>query len=458
MDTDDGKWNIHSKYLQVLFQFVDKNSIKCNVVGMICCCSMAILCFLSLAGLAMFIHAETNVTQLQIGDSLANSSALITANSSVSQLIVRDMSPGCLVYKTAAIPPIITDKLVPKYLSASYTSSLRQHFNYLGEMKPIYLLSGSIIHYNVSITSTQRLSASHSACLYLFENVSQFETFITDTYSLEQIIDSHCFTPAVTREPTLASHSFTISNAGQYYVAIELQNSVMVKANASVVRVYYNTEGLSAYCSNTSECQIEICHKFLCSHSSTNYIVVHAPAEGNIQYDLTTAAMYGAKYGLFCTFIAFGSFFCCCCCWCYCFLLLISCAYILDDSDETFEGRRYSQLNESTDDFIQSETPPQQQLSMQRNNSRIEPHPMSLLEPEHQENIRNVNFLSFANINRNTSDHNKIGDLSFSDALSRRDFQLENFSADSQSELQVIHRNTQERSDDKITLAEGIID
>lgn len=144
-------------------------------------------------------------------------------------------------------------------------------------MKPIYLLCGSIIHYNLSITSTQRLNASHSACLYLFENASQFETFITDTYFLVQIIDSHCFTPAATREPTLASHSFTISNAGQYYVAIELQNGVMVKANASVVRVYYNTEGLSAYCSNASECQIEKCHKFLCSHSSTTYIVVHAP-------------------------------------------------------------------------------------------------------------------------------------------------------------------------------------
>ena len=428
--------------------------MKASAFWVTCCCGMAILCFLSLAGLAMLFHAETYVTQLQIGDDLANSSALITANSSVSQLIVQGMPPGCLVYKTAAIPPTITEQLVPKYLSASYTSSLHQHFNYLGEMKPIYLLSGSIIHYNLSITSTQRLNASHSACLYLFENASQFETFITDTYFLVQIIDSHCFTPAATREPTLASHSFTISNAGQYYVAIELQNGVMVKANASVVRVYYNTEGLSAYCSNASECQIEKCHKFLCSHSSTTYIVVHAPAEGNIQYDLTTAAIYGTNYGLFCAPIVFGSLFCYCC---YCIFCCTLCILCQDYRNKTFKGRRYSHLNKSTDDFIQSETPPQERLSTNKNISGNEPRPMSLHETEYQENTCNVNFLSVANVNSNTSNCDRI-DLSLSDTSPKRDYQLQNLSADSHPELQVVHWDTQEKSDDKITFVEGIID
>ena len=294
-------------------------------------------------------------THLQVGDLLSNSSALIKANYSVSSATFF-MAPEGTVYVTTTKPPTITDYLPPKNLSVSSESiSIRYDFNYLGYIAPIYLLPGSVLHYNVSIMSNERLDSSYSACLYLFTSLAQFQNFllfwIEDNNSSTTI--SYCFTSAVTpRQPTLASHSFNIEEAAKYYVGIELVSGVIVMANTSVERAYYDTRGLSPHCNMVQFCYIDICDELLCSHSSSSatYIVIQAPADSNIQYELITAALSGANYAYFILAFSLGIFsFCCCFICCCCCFASASC------SDDSSEERSYFQLrNDDNSEFENS--------------------------------------------------------------------------------------------------------
>ncbi|XP_019854550.1 PREDICTED: uncharacterized protein LOC109583576 isoform X1 [Amphimedon queenslandica] len=311
-----------------------------------CCLTLSCIAIVIFLGIRNPVAGPT--TSLQVGDILSNSSALIKANYSVSSATFF-MLPEGTVYVTATEPPKITDHLPPKHLSVG---SIRYDLNYLGLVTPIYLLPGSILHYNVSITSNERLDSSYSACLYLFTSLTRFQNFLSfvENDNSSNMI-SYCFTSPVTpRQPTLASHSFDIVEASKYYVGVELVSgvNVIMMANVSVVRVYYDTRGLSPHCNMVQFCYIDICDELLCSHSSSSatYILVQAPADSSIQYEITTAALFGANYAYFLLALSLGNFSFCCCFICYYCCCIALRSLSIDDSSE---GRNYSRLKNYDD-------------------------------------------------------------------------------------------------------------
>ena len=233
--------------------------------------------------------------EIEIGDILGNSSFLIQISSQTSSTVTfysNEEPFRSTILLFDRIPSTITDYLdfplqqLP-LLSGQSESVYRGDFNCLGSNEPIYLLSGSSIEYNLTLTLIKSIDTVYPACLYLFTNETHYKNFLMPIQNNYLYNDSHCFfMPQVTQGAAVtASHSFEIANAGQYYVGIQLQSGVTVQANASVVRVYYNTRstGLQQQttCNSISICSIDICNT-KCSHET--YFLVKPLNRTSIYY------------------------------------------------------------------------------------------------------------------------------------------------------------------------------
>ena len=265
---------------------------------------------------------DSDLYSIEIGDKLDQSSALVTVNSPTSSLVTFSSNERpYTILLSDNVPVTVTDYLLPHLMPQLDLSEIeyRRDFNYFGSDEPIYLLSGSSIQYNLTITSMKGINATYSACLYLFANGTQYKNFLGNNGVV--YYDSHCFTPAVTPGATSASHSFNIINAGQYYVGMELQSGISVQANASILRAYYNTAGLQQInCSATFTCSIDVCNTFICNQKATTYFLVKPSNKIIIFYFFTSPQLHGSIYGGFITIVVLGSL-CCCfnCIWLCCF-------------------------------------------------------------------------------------------------------------------------------------------
>ena len=233
--------------------------------------------------------------EIEIGDIQGNSSLLIPISSqNPSTVTFYSNEEPFTILLSDHIPSTITDYLPLQQLpllSRQSESVYRGDFNCLGSDEPIYLLSGSFIEYNLTITLIKSIDTVYPACLYLFTSETHYKNFLMPIQNNYQYNDSHCFFMSEVTQGTAAtaSHSFEIENAGLYYVGIQLQSGVTVQANASVVQVYYNTTGLrqQANCSSVLICSIDICNAS-CSHETTTYFLVKILNRTSIYYNVTS--------------------------------------------------------------------------------------------------------------------------------------------------------------------------
>ncbi|XP_019852218.1 PREDICTED: uncharacterized protein LOC109582069 [Amphimedon queenslandica] len=270
---------------------------------------------------------DTDLHSIEIGDKLDQSSALVTVNSPASSSVTfsSNEKPYTILFSDN-IPLTVTNYLPPQqiFLMSQLSSGAEyRDFNYFGSNEPIYLLSGSLITYDLTISSMKMINATYLACLYLFANRTQHDNFIMYNSSVEYD-DSYCFMSAVTPGATTASHSFNIIKAGQYYVGMELQSGISIQANASVLQVYYNTAGFQQInCSATFTCSFDVCNTFICNQKATTYFLVKPSNKIIIFYFSTSPQLNGSIYGGFITIVVLGSL-CCCfnfiwfCCFFYC--------------------------------------------------------------------------------------------------------------------------------------------
>ena len=252
---------------------------------------------------------------LEIGDILGNSSSLIevtsiyTRSSSITFSTLNEQQPYTIILLSVNMPSTITDYLPLEQfpLLSEVESEYRGDFNYLGSNEPIYLLSGSSIKYNLTITS---INTTYTACLYLFASEIYYNNFLMTINSSNLIYynNSHCFMSANTTEPSTASFSFNITSAGQYYVGIQLQTGVAVQANASVVRIYYNTTGLQQQtsCSGRTSCSIDLCNTFVCSHEAITYFLIKPSNRTSIIYFFTSPKI---NFDIFIAYVMIETFY-----------------------------------------------------------------------------------------------------------------------------------------------------
>lgn len=433
-DREEGK-NIYLKLALMfcVFTLERRIGIIATTILLLCCCfCVGFVSLTIIGGIALFsVGAETELSySLNIGDTLGNSSALIEANSPavVTVSFIPNVNmPEYTIFRSDNMPSKINQSLPTEISSVFSGQSGPYDLNYLGSNEPIYLLSGSSIQYDVKITSSKRINSSYSACLYLFMDKANFNSFLSSNLTIPK--DQHCFTSAVTREPIQVSHSFNIANAGQYYAGIKLQNGVTIQVNVSVVRIYYNTTGLQqVYCSLFS-CSVNICNTFLCSHKGTTYFIIKPSGNTEILYYFINAQIHGSLYGGFIATAVIGSFCCCCCCCCLLFVFCCCNDYCFIRPDRN----RIRQLPVNRQLRLQSLS----QNSLE-NQIDLPQHPLITHPIENKESTSDIKLLaqfdSEENLLSNSNDHtNTYEALPPEDPLLPEFHELIHFTADDQS-------------------------
>ena len=321
---------------------------------------------------------ESDLYYFEIGDILDNSSLLIEVNSPMSSSVTYySNEKPYTVLLSENMPSTITNNLPPQQFPLLSNSEFeyRGGFNYLGSNEPIYLLSGSSIMYNLTITSLN--NTNHLACLYLFANGTDYNNFLM---SVDNNNDPHCFTSAVTPGgTTVYFYSFGISKAGQYYVGIKLHSGVTVQANVSVLQIYYNTTGLIIvdYCGGIFPCSSDVCSTFICSHKATTYYLIKASNKISFYYYFTSPQLHGSLYGGFIACLVLGSLCCCCSCFLIC---CARCLYVFQKQRRGIRG--YPIYYSCDDDFDNKQLQPSSQSKQESNDELFEPELISTSDEE----------------------------------------------------------------------------
>jgi hypothetical protein len=160
------------------------------------------------------------------------------------------------VYTSDVIPSTINEYLPPKLASKS------SGYNYLGNDKPLYLLSESVIYFNASIKSSD--NDINIGCIYLFNTSSEYTDFVHgSSHSPPSYNDRHCFPPM--------KGSFNITQQGQYFVSFHPMEDE-ISMTISVTRIRYNTTGLKS-----QDCYYDICsNSTICQLPNASYVIVHS--------------------------------------------------------------------------------------------------------------------------------------------------------------------------------------
>ena len=254
-----------------------------------------------------------------IGDILESSSA-ISVDSSVSSVTISLTNSysnlTAEVYLSSTKPSESTEYLPHTTLTNSRSFSSSISINYLGVDNPIYLLPGSMLLYNISISSVTNTSKC-PARLHLFNDIVNYLA------SSDAILSSPCL---YVEFPTL--WTVNINDSSSYYVKIEINDDIIVTSVTSVVRIYYNTTDLktpdecSLLTNDKSSCTVTTCSSYC--NKQDQYIIVKPTDNVDIQYEFTPSTVNRGNLAAFEGVLAslFVSLFCCCvcaCCSCLCF-------------------------------------------------------------------------------------------------------------------------------------------
>lgn len=263
---------------------------------------------------------DSDLYSLEIGDVLGNSSSLIEVNSPMSSSVTfHSKEEHYTVLFSDNIPSTIKEHLpLQQYFFYSGQSKVeyRKDFNYLESDEPIYLLPGSSIMYNLTISSLMVQGINASACIYLFTNKTHYNNFLMSVSSSNVIYKDFCC--SVVSDITLVAKTescfFNIVHAGQYYVGIKLKNAY-VQASASIARVYYDTNGLQqqATCSSVLICSIDVCNPVVCFNKTTTYFFIKPSFNRtSVNYFFTTPQLHGSFLGGFIATLVLLQIISCC--------------------------------------------------------------------------------------------------------------------------------------------------
>ena len=279
--------------------------------------------FLFVLQFYFILPSDFLTTTDNIGDILSTSS-LISVDSTVSSVTISLTSLSSFTWAAnvslSSTKPSVSIEYLPQTTLINPPSLLYPiSFNYLGADNPIYLLPGSKLLYNISISSVKNTSKC-PARLHLFNDIVNYLA------SSDAILSSPCLSVDF---PTL--WTVNINDSSSYYVRIEKNDEVNVTSVTSVVRVYYNTTDLktinecSLLTNNKSSCIVTTCGS-TCNRQD-EYIIVKPTDNVGIQYDFTPSILNRRNLAVFVSIIVLP-FVCCCLC-------LVCCACMICMSEES---------------------------------------------------------------------------------------------------------------------------
>ena len=328
------------------------NPCACAVCCYFMSCCWSVVCCIILLSIAIPMSGPF-YGSLTFGDSLNESSGLITVSSEVSSITLTtiDNVSTIVIYATYNEPMMSTELLLPKTLDRQaglddnvYTYIENYMYfgsNYIGTDKPIYLLPGSVLLYNVSIFSadTSLFIQLEQLCIYVFSNSDSYFNF-----KLGSIFESSYKYVCHTLLETITDYfsSFDITDEGTYYVGIVVQKDFNISSTVSVLRVQYNTTELApvhvctgASLNSNEGCSIMTCDSFMCTRNT--YILLQPSDSVMVYYNTTGVHLYDTTMvSFFFTSLTIYVLFMCCYTCCCCVFCLATC------SDDTHPGSTYS--------------------------------------------------------------------------------------------------------------------
>ena len=277
-------------------------------------CFSFLVCPAILLGIILPSDSLTTSTTNNIGDILGSPS-LINVDSTVSSVAIILTTLNSFTWTAnvslSSIKPSESIEYLSQTTLINHPSLLSPiSFNYLGADNPIYLLPGSKLFYNVSISSVKNTSEC-PARLHLFNDIFT---------SSDSLLSSPCLS---VESPTL--WTVNINDSSSYHVILEMNNGVNVTSVTSVVRVYYNTTGLktSDECSlltnDRSSCTVTTCGS-TCNRQN-QYIIIKPTDNVDIQYEFTPSILNRGNLAAFVSIIVL--LFVCCCICLVCFACII---------------------------------------------------------------------------------------------------------------------------------------
>lgn len=179
---------------------------------------------------------------------------------------------------------ISSTKLGPnRILPMTLVHNSRTGFNFNKYSIPLNLAPGSIIAYNIDVSSTLPFKSGTCISLTLMNSFKAYDEFLsTHTNFTDYIIRSDCL---VNGDNYV---NFTVKDKqNDYYVGIETNIDINVSAEVSVVQVYYDLSDTEVYTSLSvykPSCNVRVCEKIFCINHQDTCILVNATSFDFISY------------------------------------------------------------------------------------------------------------------------------------------------------------------------------
>ena len=213
-------------------------------------------------------------------------------------------------------------KHLPRTRIPKLSGPSRYNYNYYGADEPIYLLTKSVLIYELLIFVD--IPSDCPARLFLFSNEKSYMNF--KNYEPYKATYTSCL-PVHSPNTTFSmTYTLNITQPSLYYVGIEIDDGVSVTSNVSVISIQYNITGLESpsECSqplsdNNPSCKWTLCSDFICNRPiDTTYVFINPTGSVKITYTTSNANIHGKdniisfSFSLFLfiiSLIALGSFF-----------------------------------------------------------------------------------------------------------------------------------------------------
>ena len=180
-------------------------------------------------------------------------------------------------------------KLGPnRILPMTVVKNSRTGFNFNNYSIPLNLAPGSIVTYNINVSSTLSFTSSTCISLVFMNSVEAYDEFLNIQASFTSyVFRSDCL------ENGNTNVSFTVKNGqNDYYVGIETNIDINVSAEVSVVQVYYDLSNTEAYTNlsvNETSFNVRMCEAFLCVDHQDTCILVNSTSFDYISYSSHSA-------------------------------------------------------------------------------------------------------------------------------------------------------------------------
>ncbi|XP_019856545.1 PREDICTED: uncharacterized protein LOC109585053 isoform X2 [Amphimedon queenslandica] len=256
-----------------------------------CTCILVLVLILTLAGVGVGIsiriscHSSISLNQsMEISDK-QSSSALIPVPNNVSSVLLKSLNTQdpfeVTVFIASSIPPNGTQRLNETY---SHVTRCTPYNVNTGD-NPVYLLSGSIMNYTLTVSGL-----NDSKCMAQLVVYNKSSEYLACKHNSSNVVKAYCLS-----NDTVNHVSVMINKSAEYYVRLITDDpTISVITNITVYQVHYNTSHLITandceQISNDDSCTVhnDNVKQWSCSNTEW-YVILQSSSNVEVEYNYKT--------------------------------------------------------------------------------------------------------------------------------------------------------------------------